>query len=58
LKAAPVVELLNEAEDVRRRWNEATTEPDRHEAFVWMKQMQTVEFARSQAARLRDALDG
>jgi len=58
LKAAPVVELLNEAEDVRRRWLDASTEPDRHEAFTRMKQMQTAEFARNQAASLRDVLDG
>lgn len=58
LKAPQVVELLKEAKAVRKRWHDTRTGPEHHDAFVRMNQMETVEFARSQAAGLRDVLGG
>ncbi len=52
LKAPPVVALLDEAEDARRRWRDADEEPERHEAFIRMNRMQSTDFAREQACRL------
>ncbi len=57
LEAPQVVELLKEAKAVRRQWHDTRTGPEHHDAFARMNQMQTVEFARKQAASLRDVLD-
>lgn len=52
-----VVALLDELADVRQRWHDSRTEPEHRDAFDRMHEMETVEFARSQTARLRHALD-
>jgi len=52
-----VVELLDELADVRQRWQETRTDPELRDAFERLHEMETVEFARSQAVRLRHALD-
>ena len=57
LEDPPVVALLNELADVRQRWQDTRTDPEHRGAFDRMHEMETVEFARSQAARLRHALD-
>jgi len=50
LKAPEVASLLDEIEDVRRRWYEDQTE-DRS-WFARMTEMQSIEFARDQALEL------
>lgn len=57
LEDPPVGALLDELADVRQRWQDTRTEPEHRVAFDRMHEMESVEFARSQAARLRHALD-
>jgi hypothetical protein len=57
LEDPQVVELLEELADVRKRWHDTRTGPEHRDAFDRMHEMETVAFARSQAARLKHAFD-
>ena len=57
LEDPTVMELLDELSNVRQRWQDTRKDPEHRDAFDRMQEMETVEFARSQAARLRHVLD-